>query len=132
MNTVVGSVAMTATDPIRTVEAVWRIESARIIATLTRIVRDVGIAEELAQDTMVIALEQWPRDGIPAEPGPWLMATAKRQLLRIDDVAADQVDRPVPPGALDRGTLGAHPASARRSEHRRDRTLLPRTEHKAG
>jgi RNA polymerase sigma factor (sigma-70 family) len=65
------------------VETVWRIESARIMATLTRIVKDVGIAEELAQDTMVIALEQWPRTGIPDEPGPWLMATAKHRAIDL-------------------------------------------------
>ena len=59
-----------------TVEALWRTESARITATLARLVRDVGLAEELAQDTLVIALEQWPRDGVPDDPGPWLRATA--------------------------------------------------------
>jgi RNA polymerase sigma factor (sigma-70 family) len=74
---------MTATDPRRVVETVWRIESARIIATVTRIVGDVGIAEELAQDTMVIALEQWPRTGVPDDPGPWLMATAKHRAIDL-------------------------------------------------
>jgi len=63
----------------RTIEAVWRIESARLIASLTRVVRDVGLAEDLAQDALVAALEQWPRDGIPDNPGAWLMATAKHR-----------------------------------------------------
>ena len=63
------------------IEAVWRIESARIIAGLTRIVRDVGLAEELAQDALVAALEKWPQSGIPANPGAWLMATAKHRAI---------------------------------------------------
>ena len=69
------------TDPIKAVEAVWRIESARLIAGLTRFVGDVGMAEELAQDALVIALEQWPRDGVPDNPGAWLMATAKHRAV---------------------------------------------------
>ena len=69
---------MTATDTHRTIDAVWRIESARLIAGLTRIVRDVGLAEELAQDALVAALEQWPTSGVPNNPGAWLMATAKQ------------------------------------------------------
>ena len=72
---------MTATDTHRAIDAVWRIESARIIAGLTRIVRDVGIAEELAQDALVAALEQWPESGIPDNPGAWLMATAKHRAI---------------------------------------------------
>jgi RNA polymerase sigma factor (sigma-70 family) len=63
----------------RAIEAVWRIESARLIAGLTRIVRDVAVAEDLAQDALVAALEQWPESGIPDKPGAWLMATAKRR-----------------------------------------------------
>jgi RNA polymerase sigma factor (sigma-70 family) len=72
------------TDPAavrRVVEAVWRIESARLVASLARLVGDVGLAEELAQDTFVIALEQWPRDGVPADPGPWLRATGKHRAI---------------------------------------------------
>src|SRR5881409_549365 len=65
----------------RVIDAVWRIESAKIIAGLTRIVRDVGIAEELAQDALVAALEQWPESGIPDNPGAWLMATAKHRAI---------------------------------------------------
>lgn len=72
---------MTATDTHRAIEAVWRIESARVIAGLTRIVRDVGVAEELAQDALVAALEQWPESGIPENPGAWLMATAKHRAI---------------------------------------------------
>jgi RNA polymerase sigma factor (sigma-70 family) len=63
----------------RAIDAVWRIESARLIAGLTRIVRDVAVAEDLAQDALVAALEQWPESGIPDRPGAWLMATAKRR-----------------------------------------------------
>jgi RNA polymerase sigma factor (sigma-70 family) len=67
----------------RAVEAVWRIESARLIAGLARIVRDVGIAEELAQDALVIALEKWPESGVPDNPGAWLMATAKHRAVDV-------------------------------------------------
>jgi RNA polymerase sigma factor (sigma-70 family) len=78
---------MTATDPTRAthraVEAVWRIEAARLIAGLARLVRDAGQAEELAQDALVIALEQWPRDGVPDNPGAWLMATAKHRAVDL-------------------------------------------------
>jgi len=69
------------TETHRAIEAVWRIESARLIAGLTRIVRDVGRAEELAQDALVAALEQWPESGIPENPGAWLMATAKHRAI---------------------------------------------------
>ncbi|MGE5287455.1 MAG: RNA polymerase sigma factor [Micromonosporaceae bacterium] len=72
---------MTVPRADRAIEAVWRIESARIIAGLTRFVRDVGLAEELAQDALVAALEQWPESGIPPNPGAWLMATAKRRAI---------------------------------------------------
>src|ERR1700747_3366734 len=74
---------MTATDTHHAIEAVWRIESARIIAGLTRIVRDLGLAEELAQDALVAALEQWPESGIPDNPGAWLMATAKHRAIDL-------------------------------------------------
>lgn len=65
----------------RAIEAVWRIESARIIAALARMLRDVGLAEELAQDALVTALEQWPQSGVPDNPGAWLMTTAKHRAL---------------------------------------------------
>lgn len=72
---------MSATETHLTIDAVWRIESARLIAGLARIVRDVGLAEELAQDALVAALEQWPTAGIPENPGAWLMATAKHRAI---------------------------------------------------
>ena len=72
---------MTVTETHRAIDAVWRIESARLIAGLARMVRDVGIAEELAQDALVAALEQWPQAGVPDNPGAWLMATAKHRAL---------------------------------------------------
>ena len=68
-------------DAHRAIEAVWRIESARLIAGLTRLVRDVGVAEDLAQDALVAALEQWPASGVPDNPGAWLMATAKHRAI---------------------------------------------------
>lgn len=71
----------TQTPTQRAIDAVWRIESARIIAGLARIVRDVGVAEELAQDALVAALKQWPKSGIPDNPGAWLMATAKHRAI---------------------------------------------------
>src|SRR3982751_1175968 len=72
---------MTMSDTHRAVEAVWRIESARLIAGLARVVRDVGVAEDLAQDALVAALEQWPSAGRPDNPGAWLMATAKHRAI---------------------------------------------------
>jgi RNA polymerase sigma factor (sigma-70 family) len=72
---------MPATDTHRAIDAVWRIESPRVIAGLTRIVRDVGVAEDLAQDALVAALEQWPESGVPDNPGAWLMAAAKHRAI---------------------------------------------------
>ena len=72
---------MTTSDIHGTIDAVWRIESAKLIAGLARIVRDVGVAEELAQDAIVAALEQWPGSGIPRNPGAWLMGTAKHRAI---------------------------------------------------
>jgi RNA polymerase sigma factor (sigma-70 family) len=74
------------TDTHRAIEAVWRIEAPRLIAGLTRLVRDLGVAEELAQDALVAALEQWPAEGVPRNPGAWLMTTARRR-------AVDQIRR---------------------------------------
>jgi RNA polymerase sigma-70 factor (ECF subfamily) len=74
---------MTATDINRTIDAVWRIEQAKLIAGLARIVRDVGVAEELAQDALVAALKQWPESGIPNNPGAWLMASAKHRAIDL-------------------------------------------------
>ncbi len=72
---------MSVSDTHRSIDAVWRIESARLIAGLARMLRDVGLAEELAQDALVIALEQWPQTGVPDNPGAWLMTTAKRRAI---------------------------------------------------
>ncbi|MBE1490493.1 sigma-70 family RNA polymerase sigma factor [Plantactinospora soyae] len=72
---------VTTTDLHRTVDAVWKLESARIVAGLARMVHDIGLAEELAQDALVAALEQWPASGIPGSPGAWLMAVAKRRAV---------------------------------------------------
>jgi RNA polymerase sigma factor (sigma-70 family) len=74
---------MTAPDIPRTIEAIWRIESARIIAGLARIVRDVGLAEDLSHDALVAALRQWPESGVPDNPGAWLMAAAKRRAIDL-------------------------------------------------
>src|SRR5947208_9636006 len=79
----VESVAMRATETHRAIDAVWRIESARLIAGLTRVVRDVRLAEELAHDARVAALEQWPESGVPDNPGAWLMATAKHRAIDL-------------------------------------------------
>jgi RNA polymerase sigma-70 factor (ECF subfamily) len=74
---------VTAPDVHRTIDAIWRIESPRLIAGLARMVRDVGLAEELAQDALVTALEKWPAAGIPDNPGAWLMATAKHRAIDL-------------------------------------------------
>lgn len=74
---------MTTTNVHRTIDAIWRLESARLIAGLARIVRDVGFAEDLAQDALVIALERWSESGIPDNPGAWLMTTAKRRAIDL-------------------------------------------------
>src|SRR5438105_9026113 len=74
---------MAASDTHRAIDAVWRIESARLIAGLTRMVRDVGLAEELAQEALVAALERWPGSGVPDNPGAWLMATAKHRAIDL-------------------------------------------------
>src|SRR5690348_2910307 len=68
-------------DVHRTVEAVWRIESTRLIAGIARVTRDIGIAEELAQEALLAALEQWPEQGIPERPAAWLMTAAKRRAI---------------------------------------------------
>src|SRR3982751_6663770 len=86
---------MSTRDVNRTIDAVWRIESARLIAGLARLVRDVGLAEDLAQEALVAALEQWPESGVPENPGAWLMATAKHHAidrLRRNDVHRRKTD----------------------------------------
>src|SRR3954447_7521902 len=77
------SMAVTVSDAQRAVHAVFRIESARLIAGLARVVRDVGLAEDLAQDALVVALERWPEAGVPDNPGAWLMAIAKRRAIDL-------------------------------------------------
>ncbi len=78
---------MTASDPAtetetqRAIQAVWKIESAKLIAGIARVVRDVGLAEELAQDALVAALAQWPNEGVPRNPGAWLMSAAKKRAI---------------------------------------------------
>src|SRR6266576_2988876 len=72
---------MTRQQAADAIDAVWRIESARLIAGLARIVGDIGVAEDLAQDALVAALEQWPESGVPDNPGAWLMATAKHRAI---------------------------------------------------
>ena len=105
---------MTSSQAHRTVEAVWRRESARVIAGLVRIVRDLSLAEDLAQDALVAALQQWPQAGVPANPGAWLMAIAKRRavdhfrrlerLERKQSELARDLDTG-PPAGLDPGAL---------------------------
>jgi len=82
---------VTASDTHRTIQAIWRIESPKLIAGLARMVRDVGRAEELAQESLVTALERWPESGVPDNPGAWLMATAKRRA--IDELRRDKLLR---------------------------------------
>jgi len=106
---------VSATETNRAIEATYRIEAPRLIAGLTRIVRDVGLAEELAQDALIVALKHWPEGGVPANPGAWLMTTAKRRALdyfrhnkmaarKLDALAYDietDKDEPDPDAALD-------------------------------
>ncbi|MEZ4864918.1 MAG: sigma-70 family RNA polymerase sigma factor [Caldilineaceae bacterium] len=80
---------MTTSTIQRTIDAIWRIESAKLIAALAKLVNDVGLAEDLAQDALVAALEQWPTEGIPAKPGAWLMTVAKRRA--IDRIRRDKL-----------------------------------------
>src|ERR1700710_3339684 len=74
---------MAGSDARAAIEAVWRIESARLVAGLARMVRDVGLAEDLAQDALVAALERWPGPGVPENPGAWVMATAKNRAIDL-------------------------------------------------
>ncbi len=79
----VPSTAVTASDAHRTIDAIWSIESAKVIARVARMVGDVGVAEELAQDALVAALERWPQSGVPDNPGAWLMTTAKNRAIDL-------------------------------------------------
>ena len=116
-----GRVTACRADTHRAIDAVWRIESARLIAGLARIVRDVGLAEELAQDALVAALEQWPESGVPDNPGAWLMATAKHRA--IDRLRREQAARAQARGARPRarGAAGDGRAGSRRRARRRHR-----------
>jgi RNA polymerase sigma-70 factor, ECF subfamily len=107
-----GTVA--ASEVGRTIEAVWRIESARLIAGLARQVRDVGLAEDLAQEALVAALEQWPESGVPGNPGAWLMAVARRRAVDrfrradVHDRKVDELRRELElEGAIDSHDLAA-------------------------
>ena len=102
---------MASDEVTRTIEAVWRIESARLIAGVARLVRDVGLAEDLAQEALVAALEQWPESGVPDNPGAWLMATAKHRGIdrlrraevhqrKTEELARDAELRSAEPGDL--------------------------------
>jgi RNA polymerase sigma factor (sigma-70 family) len=106
-------------DARAAVEAVWRIESARLVAGLARLVRDLGLAEDLAQDALVAALEAWPRTGIPDNPGAWLMATAKNRAVDLSRRAANY-ERKSEEIAHDLGLRmamdGASPAAAAEDE----------------
>ena len=82
---VLTSCDMTSPDVSRSIDAIWRIEAAQVIASLARMLRDVGLAEEFAQDALVIALEQWPRVGIPDKPGAWLLTTARHRAIAGSD-----------------------------------------------
>ncbi len=111
-------------DTNRAIHAVWRIESARLIAGLTRMVRDVGVAEELAQDALVAALEQWPQAGVPDNPGAWLMATAKHR-------AIDQLRRGRCSSASTRSS-GTSSTPSKRAKARRRSTIIERLDDDVG
>lgn len=134
----------------RSVAAVWRIESARIIATMTRTVGDFGVAEDLAQEALVDALAQWPQTGIPKNPGAWLTTVAKRKAvdrwrrderyaqrlaevarqLAIEDVRGPDADPPWDPDRIDDDVLGlvfiaCHPVLAREAQVARPVAAIP-------
>ncbi|MGX6605961.1 sigma-70 family RNA polymerase sigma factor [Micromonosporaceae bacterium Da 78-11] len=119
------------TSASRTVDAVWKLESARIVAALMRLVHDVGLAEELAQDALVAALEQWPRSGVPDNPGAWLTTIAKRRAVdhvrrarRLDrrhEQLAHELTQPPEPQSEPQSELGSEPESG--SEPARDDVL---------
>ncbi|HZN38208.1 MAG TPA: RNA polymerase sigma factor [Planctomycetota bacterium] len=105
---------MSAPELHRTIEAIWRLESARIVAALTRMVRDVGHAEQLAQDAFVQALEQWPKAGVPDQPGAWLMTAARRRA--IDALRRDRVLRQEATELPDVPGLAPDPAAVAENE----------------
>ena len=103
---------MTTSATHKTIAAVWRIECAKVIGAVARMVRDVGLAEELAQDALVAALEHWPQDGVPDNPGAWLMTTARNRAL--DRLRQDKLHaRKHEELGLDLEALGANVAAIR-------------------
>ncbi len=115
------------------IEAVWRIESPRLIAGLARITGDVGVAEELAQDALVIALEQWPVRGVPDGPGAWLMATAKHRAIdlvrrrarydqKLREIGRDMEAQAQAPGEPDVDKMDDHIGDERATRRPRGRT----------
>ena len=115
---------MTAAETHQAIEATFRIERARLIAGLVRVVRNVDLAEELAQDALVVALAEWPRTGVPANPGAWLMAVAKRRAidaLRRDKMRARKHEE------IARELVAARPTT-RRSDRKRRWTMIRRLE----
>ena len=98
---------MAGTDTRTTIETIWRIEAPKLIAGLTRIVRDIGRAEDLAHDALVAALEQWPSEGIPRNPGAWLMQTGKHRA--IDHVRRAQRIREKDAALIHETPMAAHP-----------------------
>src|SRR5215471_4896291 len=119
---------MTTPDIHRSIDAIFRIEQAKIIAGLTRMLRDVGLAEELAQDALVAAIEHWPSEGVPDNPGAWLMTTAKRRAIdrlrrarmvedkhaamddpKTSEIDLDQLDQPVGDDLLRLVFIACHP-----------------------
>jgi predicted RNA polymerase sigma factor len=112
---------MTAGETHQAIEAIFRIERARLIAGLARIMRNVDLAEELAQDALVIALSEWPRTGVPANPGAWLMTAAKRRAidaLRRDKMRARKHEE------IARELDGAFEAAAKLTRNVRERAFL--------
>src|SRR5688500_17241536 len=136
---------MAADETHRAIEAVFRIERARLIAGLARMVRDVDRAEELAQEALLIALAEWPKSGVPGNPGAWLMAAAKRRAIdgirhermrerkhaeiarELDDERDQSVEEleAAMDGDLARSARRADAAADRRTDHRGDRARIP-------
>ena len=117
---------MTATPATTAVEAVWRIEAGRLIAALTRLMGDLGAAEDLAQDALVAALSQWPVEGVPDNPGAWLMAVARRRGIdtirrRVNlEQKVDQIGRALPTERVDDPVTETRVEGLREGLHRLD------------
>ena len=115
----------TAEETRRRIEALWRIESPKLYAGLARLVRDVGLAEELAQDALVTALERWPESGVPDNPGAWLMTTAKHRA--IDELRRDKMLRRQARGARARRASGQEERAPRRRRRASNASSTSRT-----